>query len=192
MMAAMKRPQFSLRTLMLVVTVIAAMCGAYWFGWPAWKNHQQQVRFESAVRQLKAGMTARAAEELLPVQSNYFQLMHWQPDGNYEALSRHVLNNVVYCVLYKFDRLPSPDALTPYVSVKVFRLPFIPHGDDPADGNRNPGVTSGKMDPPPPGGILTEPYFNYFFWFVSEDRKINPGFEYELIYSDPPESSISN
>jgi hypothetical protein len=180
--------QFRLRTLLVVVTLAAVASWGYWVGRPWWQNYQQQVRFEAAVRQLKTGMTPDAAEALLPVKDDYFLIMQWQSGGMKEAMGRHVLNNSVYCVLYKFDRVA--DRTTPCVSVLVFRLPHVPRGMAQADGNPDPGVAKDKMDPPPPGGILTEQYFNYFFWFTSVDRKTNPGFEYELIYSDPPAKPV--
>src|SRR5690349_14291309 len=52
-----RRPKFSLRTLLLLITVGTIVCWGYFIGLPKWKLHLEQQRFIDAIQQLKTGMT---------------------------------------------------------------------------------------------------------------------------------------
>ena len=64
-------------------------------------------------------------------------------------------------------------------SLEVFRLPRM---------HNNFQLNSKTLSDYPPGygPSKEEQYCEAFLQFISGDRKRNPGFQYELIYSDPP------
>jgi uncharacterized membrane protein YjgN (DUF898 family) len=69
------RPRFSLRTLLIVVTLAAIASWAYWIGWPWWKiqrEHWQiqreQALFIESIKDLKAGMSTLEALKPLRAQ----------------------------------------------------------------------------------------------------------------------------
>ena len=69
-------------------------------------------------------------------------------------------------------------------SAEVFRLPAAP-------STYLSKTTSGQKETSRWGRFdewkrSTCGYVNDFVEFISNDRKNNPGFQYELIYSDPP------
>ena len=63
-----RRFRYSLRTLLIVVTLAAIASWAYWIGWPwwliqreRWQIQREQARFVESLKNLKAGMTTYQA-----------------------------------------------------------------------------------------------------------------------------------
>jgi hypothetical protein len=61
----MKLPPFSLRSLLLLVFLLAVLCCAYWVGWPWWVGSKDQQQFIASVKQVKAGQTLGELEQSL-------------------------------------------------------------------------------------------------------------------------------
>ena len=82
--------------------------------------------------------------------------------GNRVVLSQYAWPNTIYCIYYVMPQSVSGNHYqSTFRSVEVFRL------------STRPPDYQGK-------------YVQDFLKFISGDRTHNPGFQYELIYSDPP------
>jgi hypothetical protein len=51
------RPRFSIRTLLLLLAVVAILCATIWQFWPWFREYQARMRFESVARQFHPGMS---------------------------------------------------------------------------------------------------------------------------------------
>lgn len=180
----MKRFRFSLRTLLIVVTLSAVSFWAYWFGWPRWQMYREQVRFEESVRQLKVGMTDEEASRLIrwPKKVTTSTIAS-DKKGRPIIMAKYDWPNVIYCVYYVCPGDGGPHRV-PCTSVEVFRLPPVPRGYEPRTKAGRWYVTH-TMRPLKPAEIPTAAYFSDFLEVISGDRKDNHGIEYELIYADP-------
>jgi hypothetical protein len=183
-----RRFRFGLRTLLAVVTLTAVASWSYWFGWPWWVNWREQVAFENSVRQIKAGMTRNQWTDLIQWNNSNRPASHdYDPQHVRVGLTWLVWPNAVYCIFY---RVPGGIGLNgdnniPCSSIEVFRLPQIPRGYKARTESGKEYESPEFKDFP---DIQTLTYVSDFFGFISGDRKNNPGFQYELIYSDPPET----
>jgi hypothetical protein len=184
--------RFSLRTLLVVVTLAALGSWAYWIGWPWWLIHREQMKAESAAKQLKPGMTLDEAGKILNASCGGLRVMHYQTacedSGKGYAICHGAVHfetsNADYIAFFEYERghADLPNAV--FKTVEVFRLPTVPT-------NYQPRTARGRssLDQYPPGHPADSPldmYMEDFFVFLSGDRKTNPGVQYELIYSDPP------
>ncbi|HMC10551.1 MAG TPA: hypothetical protein VKH44_04645 [Pirellulaceae bacterium] len=199
--ATRRRFRFSLRALLVLVTLAAVGSWGYWVGWPAWTLYREQRWFERTVSQLKAGSNMDDA----------FRLLKWQwHRGEYGDNDANKDNNIIQVLRYE---LPNSDYYIRFVlpvkamkngsinycpcsNVEVFRAPHVPaeyHAFTQAGLEMerwNSGLsdhstvagTSSRTAPYTPGEI----YGRELRSFIYGDRKNNPGFQYELIYSDPP------
>jgi hypothetical protein len=179
--------RFSLRTVFVLVTLAAVGSWTYWIGWPWWLMHREQTQFEESVHQIKAGMTPTAASKLVSWKSRITTstvAFDWQ--HNPIGLERYVWPNAIYCIFYVVPAAkhgtPSNGACS---SVEVFHLPPVPAGYQARTGGGRRSVTR-TLPPLKPDDIPMYGYMADFLEIISGDRKNNPGFEYELIYSDPP------
>ncbi len=180
------RFRFGLRTLLAVVTLAAVGSWGYWIGWPSWVEWREQKDFESSARQIKVGMTRNQWTNLIHWNNSNRPASHdYDPQHVRIGLTWLAWSNAIYCIFY---RVPGGIGLNgdnniPCSSVEVFRLPPIPRG-------YRARTESGKTYEEPefkdfPDNTLLV-YLSDFQDFISGDRKNNPGFQYELIYSDPP------
>jgi hypothetical protein len=171
--------------LLAVVTLAAVGSWAYWIGWPWWAIYREQHEFLAAVQQLKVGMPAISTKDLVTAGTKHRTgktVREVRPLESQPILHSYFWSNATYCVLL----VETPEIVDPptqnipvslrmirqitsaapkprqIVSIEVFRLPPVP----------NDTV-----------GIVFQ--FDFLNHLVG-DRKNNPGFKYELIYSDPP------
>jgi len=182
-----RRFRFGLRTFLAVVTLAAVGSWAYWVGWPWWLVHREQMQFEESVHQIKAGMTPTAASKLVSCKSRITTstvAFDWQ--HNPIGLERYVWPNAIYCIFYV---VPAPKDGTPSngacSSVEVFRLPPVPAAYQARTAGGRRSITR-TLPPLKPDDIPMYGYIADFLEIISGDRKNNYGFQYELIYSDPP------
>jgi hypothetical protein len=183
--------RFSLRSLMIVVTAGAVLSWGYFFGWPWFSAYYEQVRFERAASQLKAGdstftvMGAFTAAGLLAPKKIAPTSYTSTERGTQFGLSQFVLKNAVYFVYLEYPKDYSGGLLSaPSVRVEVFRLPPVPRGYkaqrktiDKGNGNRT--------EPPKLGEPPEKTYGDDFEDFLKSDRRDRNGMQFELIHSDP-------
>jgi hypothetical protein len=183
--ATRRRFRFGLRTLLMVVTPAAVGSWAYWFGWPWWVNYRERAQFVASVKQVKAGMTIYHGLELTDIEKHAERT---QIVGKFDPKIRPVMcffyswANAEYCVRFvgtSWEQTPEylhVDVYSPLILFEVFRLPPMP-SDYQGQGYDGPRLVAlwGSHQ-----------YLADFAEFLYSDRKHNPGFQYKLIYSDPP------
>jgi len=185
--------RFSLRTLLAVVALVAVLGWIYWVGWPLWRMHREQQKFESAVQRLRIGIDSDEAHgplarDLLSLHWNN-AIYTWTFGSHHSGLMEYDWPNAVYFIYFVFrDKIDASNqgliTKIPWLSVEVYRLPKPPSdyaartaggrmmADLPADSAFERARTAYRYD---------------FLDFMSGDRKNEPGFQGELIYSDLPQ-----
>ena len=149
----------------MVVTLAAVASWGYWVGWPWWQNYCEQRSIECAAKQLKHGMTADDISQALTEPGHWTSRTNIVCDGpDCRGETHFDTGNAVYFTYFELQGEGDSDAKTPCKSIHVFRF------------RRAPADTDNVCDA----------HASDFFDFISGDRKTNPGFQYELIYSDPP------
>jgi len=153
-----RRFRFGLRNLLVVVTLAAVGSWAYWFGWPWWSLHREQMRFEAAVQKMKIGMTQDEELACLPddltAQIASIGIEWPKPD-----LHLYLWPNAVY---YIINQLSVNDYTAKIRRIEVFRLPSTPSKT-----------------------VYDQDHVE-FLRMISDGLANTKGFQYELIYSDPP------
>jgi hypothetical protein len=154
--------------LLVVVTLAAVGSWGYWFGWPWLLWHSQQSRFVAAAQQVKVGMSRGAADALADFDGIRQGWFHLQPKHDQEGslIARH-WPNATYClytVATAQDSLGCPPGKL--LKVELLKLP------------------AGSLSIPDAYDSVLLAFS--FLEFFDGDHKNNPGFQYELIYSDPP------
>jgi hypothetical protein len=182
--APRRRFRFGLRTLLIVVTLAAVGSWAYWIGWPWWQIYHERVQFEAAARQLKAGISTGAAIASLPTHKPL--TMYAETQGHAVALTDYTFRESIYCIYYAFRPGPQSGAMQKWAcdSLEVFRLPRMPNNFQLNSKNRSLWQFGNSP-------LNEEQYCAAFLTFISGDRKENPGFQYELIYADPPAKAVA-
>src|SRR5215471_20452069 len=117
----MPRLRFRLRSLLFIVGLFALACWAYWVGWPLWED----IRFESKLKGLKAGVTAHDVWVRSQGPCGYnFAL---DPDGRTIGGVMTLLRpNRIYFVHYTLPVETGDHLETPCTSLSVFRFEQIP------------------------------------------------------------------
>ena len=121
--------RFSLRTLMILVTVAALGSWVYLEGWPRLVIFWQERQFESGARQLKVGSVPLTGMQLVPGKNPVSTTYTSSGEGRLIGLTKYVWPNAVYCIYYVFPNGYSGGMMqAPCESVEVFRLPPVPLG----------------------------------------------------------------
>ena len=160
---ATMRLRFNLRSLLILVALSAFACWAYWIGWPWW----EQVRFESALRQLKAGATAYDVMQLRKNSSSDFT---GDAFGNSIGMTTFVVPDGIYCAYFLYPHQSGGMLQRPSTSVSVFRLPRVPPGYGYGPDRENK-------------------YIRDFLSVISNHSVNDPLLKYELIHADPPQAA---
>jgi hypothetical protein len=166
------RFQFGLRTMLLVVMAVAVLCWVYLIGWPWWTVYYQKFRFELAVKRLQPGTSQNFEYQFAQFDGIPGPWHTGQRNQNQEGtLIVRVWPDATYCLYTVSD---VQDILYGYsrrtlVHAELFRLPA--------------GCLS-KPDSYPNEPILRQ---LAFLQFLEGDRTGDPGFKYELIFSNPPQ-----
>ena len=180
--------RFSLRTLLTVVAIAAVASWGYWVGWPWWQAYREQVGFEAAVRQLKAGVTTELAEDQIPRQSHDSAILYSGSSGWTCTITQHFRRNANYCIYYMYpESSMGSSADVPCVSVSVYRLPCAPHDYRALRDHhfgRRPAINDTRLQ--------DMDYVGDFADFILDDLPNSHGIKFELIYSDPPKSDSAS
>jgi hypothetical protein len=159
--ARRRRFRFGLRTLLAVVTLAAVGSWAYWFGWPWWQAIREEWRFIENVKKFSPGMSWHDTQQIMHGVRQFS--MDEFPD---QILEQYLGPNATYYILCHTTKAPD-GRLAKCEMIEVFKTPALR-----SDVINNPESNVEQM--------------REFFLMIGGDRKNNPGFQYELIYSDPP------
>lgn len=186
-MRGMKLRRFSLRMLFIAVALAAIASWASWKAWPLWVEWREQKDFESSTRQIKAGMTRNQWSNLVAWNSSARPAsLRWDAQHVRIGLAWVVWENAIYCIFYRMGTtIPGNDYDAPCSSIEVFRLSPVPTSYQPFSSNGKIMMGSPLAKKFPNDMFLA--YLADFQEFLSGDRKESHGFNYELIYSDPPQ-----
>ena len=182
-------PRFGLRAILALLTLASVASWAYWQGWDQWRWHSEQRTFLDEVKLLKSGQPS----------GKY----NWAPSGSFGSpLVRHLGHvdlagrytrsvvrrwpNAWFVVFMRFDG-------NGYSSIEVFRIPPAPSGYV-ARGPRtrvkmiqwgaNRAHAGGR--PKSPQEMSQLAYESDFLEMVRGDRRDDLGFDYSILYVDPP------
>ena len=182
--AGRRRFRFGLRTLLVVVTLAAVGSWGFWFGWPAWQAFQLRKTFESNVRSLKVGDHPTSTSNLAGAKNDGLIVLQQAEATSWKTgMCSYELPGATYCVFGEFPRLSLG---TECVRIEVYRLPPMPPGYRSQRSKSNAPLKYMSSHSDLSGHYPQMEYTNDFFCFLNGDRKNNPGFQYELIYSDSP------
>lgn len=173
------RPRFRLRTLFVAVALAAVASWAYWVAWPWWVLHQEQVEFVDSARQLRKDSSPFKDSRVIRSGAHCGRLLittairpRKRPEDLFDF---YVWSNAVYCIHYTTTRRidrddPGYDTLAPSDSVELLRLTSI------STDRARPRLVDNAI----------VPYFQKYAAYISGERTAEPGFEYQVIYADPP------
>jgi hypothetical protein len=187
--------RFGLRTLFVVVTLAAVGSWTYWIGWSRWVTYREQVQFVESVEHIKVGMTAFQASKGLKPGSHITVFQSAIEHRPAEVLVGYAWEDCIYCIYYVCvgDSQPTFQGDKPLVKAQAFRLAAMPtnyqwHGNTYQSFFQS--IPKSESSSHRVQKYSVAEYVQDFAGFISGDRKTNPGFEYELIYSDPPAAKI--
>jgi len=167
--------QFSLRALLVLVSIVAIGSWAYWVAWPWWQAYREQAQFEAAVRQLKISGFNPASMDRLPKQTSDSQVGTGDAKFNY-IVGKYVRANASYCIVFT-DHWPTEPRTFQPIKIAAYRLQHAPIDYRPYRDH----------DVPNTGRLREIKHVEDFADFILGDPEDGRHFEYELIYSDPPE-----
>ena len=189
--ATRRRFRFGLRTLLAVVTFAAVGSWMYWIGWPWWTNLCEQSEFLAAVRQIKAGSPTVPMEKLAPGGNHRMRKSNCEVAllENEKSLYSYFWENATYCVLVKStpsrERFLAPDLAASRVSLLAGKSAYEVASIAPPKQSKIICIEAFRLAQTTPK--LSEITYQFeLLHHLLSDRKNIPGFEYELIYSDPP------
>jgi len=176
---------FGLRTLFVMVTLAAIGSWAYWVGWPWWMDYREQRQFEAAARQLKIQDNDVADERRLPPKVH--DMWHNTGDKRFHyKIGKYIRTNVSYCIVFTFRKPAEPSAHFEPLKVSVYRVQHAPVDYRPYRDHAE-SIYAGSHSP---AWVRDLEYINDFEDFILGDAEDGRPFQYELIYSDPPEKPI--
>src|SRR5262249_48668559 len=122
---ARRRIAFSLRTLLILVTLAAIGSWMYWSIWPRWKIYRQQMTVVNGAMQLKVGSTAFEGMQLLGgkrVAPTSFTSTS-PPGSILYGRTDYVWRDAIYCILYTYPAGYSGGlSSAPCTSVALYRV----------------------------------------------------------------------
>ncbi len=184
--------RFSLRTLLVLVSLSALGTWMYLEGWPRLVVAWQEKQFESGARQLKVGSVPLTGMQLVPGKNPINTTYTSNSSGQLIGMTKYVWPNAVYCIYYTFPRGYSGAMMQAGCeSVAVYRLPPIPVGYvSQSEAGR---VDSHQADGKPGGAaVQRDAYFRDILDVLSGNISETPALNFELIHADPsPKTSDS-
>jgi hypothetical protein len=156
-----RRFRFGLRTLLAVVTLAAVGSWAYCVGWPWWKLHQEQMQFESLAKHLKANVSDNQVWDRLAANPSY--RIWWNKTDGEPSEQYYLVPNKWPNAVYFVSSVKSKSD-GKWLRHQVYRL----------SSNSSEEAFRDSI------GSLVR--------FLNRGQTGDPGFPYEVIYSDPPET----
>ncbi len=123
MMTKLPRIRFSLRTLLLGVTIIAVLLG----GWRTWRDYHDRIRFERELSQLKVGflqwpLTGRGLGCDVRPKGHSGTYLRDGPNGERIDFVPYYRRAYWYCVYLTLDGASEPPGCGKVTAVRVYRL----------------------------------------------------------------------
>ena len=181
--------RFSLRTLLVVVTLAAAASWGYWVAWPWQEHYREQQRVLDFAMQLKSGIDYEELDDEIndrgDIPGRRGGTYTFDSSGVLFILRRYEWPNVFYFVVARFVP-PFGDSMKRCrsSSIETFRV-------HPTPADYQPQTELGRREIRTSTADLLEihrrnEYAHDCLDSIAGNLQPNPGFEYELIYSDPP------
>ena|SRR5436190_11162182 len=183
-----RRFRFGLRTLLAVVALAAVASWGYWVGWPMWLDHRERIAMEKEIRQFQPGMQFDQFHRLVS-NNRYLRLIRttgFSNDGNGCQIVDFDIGRAIYIayVEVQFIKAKGPSETCRRLEFYRLALPPIDYQTHTEHGRAvEASETTLTTGPIERSRML---YMADFREFLAGDRKNKPGFQYELIYSDPP------
>jgi len=177
-----RRLRFGLRAALVGTTLVAVASWLYWDGWPRYRVFREQRQFEAAVRALtKAPLHREAGTALARFHRTFGVTLSDQ--------SRHQSGYIVYewpNAMY-FVYFPAKDSPHfKHTAMELYRLkPALAKYTAQTDSGRR--LVERFEDHGDDERLNRAAYWGDFNGMISGNRSDSLGFEYELIYSAPPE-----
>ena len=173
--------------LLAVVSLAAVASWGYWIAWPWWRAQQEQARFIEAVKQIHIGSTPSDAWTIISGNRGHQPVRGYggSKKGTTFGWLEYEWPNAVYLVAFDLQDGSSgnPDYMKSE-SVQLYRLPPPRAGYQPRTNSGQKELSNWK-----PGDAWAKDQDCYLMDcidFFSGDQTHAPGFQFELIYSDPP------
>jgi len=120
------RPRFSLRSLLVFVTVAAVCMWSFWHGWPLWQTFQ----FESVSKELRPGMSYSDVSEILG-RGGHRKVVMAGPDALTVRVEVHRVASQLYGIALFYPSRVT--ANRPSIAIKVFRFDALANKRTTAD-----------------------------------------------------------
>jgi len=122
------RPQFSLRTLFVLITLVTTVAWAYWVGWPRWKIHCEQQRFIDSVKHIAAGAPVNAIKQT--VASGLIPWLSYGISGSKRAdsyLAAFIWPDEIFCIYYEVIDANEQDMNSGIIKdIELYRISTMP------------------------------------------------------------------
>jgi hypothetical protein len=183
--------RFSLWTLFVLVTVVAVGSVAYWIGWPSWQDYCERTSVEKLFMTFKRGMTTDECENVFFDDYSTFKgQVQFESSSSVRAGTGNInldAGKATYVAFIEFEPNGSDGTVNTCKRIEVYQLPQPQVGYKArTEIGRDLESRYFATRPFGPYEFARLLYIKDFNQFITGDRKNNPGFQYELIYSDPP------
>jgi hypothetical protein len=185
-----RRLRFSLRTLLALVALAAIGSWSYWVARPWWLDYRERIAMEKSIKQFRPGMPLIEFHRL--VSNGYLRLV--RVTGFSDGLNGHQvfdfdIGRAIYIACIEVQ--PDPKGSSEICRrLEFYRLPFPPN-DYRARTKHGAAVEASEVTPSTSATERSRMlYMADFREFIAGDRANNPGFKYQLIYSDAAANSM--
>lgn len=182
------RIRFSLRSLLVALTAGAALAWFYWTGRFMW----QQAELEHAAKQLKCDQTFEDAVTTCEQWHVAYMSGASGPLGEQYGWIRYQWPNATYLLLAGIK--PSANGTLDsceLTSIRLYRIPAAPHDYLPQTARGRLSAINSSRNGESKDEARKWAYFDDFLATVVGEIPDTLGFQYELIYSDPPPQAPS-
>jgi len=182
------RIRFSLRSLLVAITAGAVLAWFYWTGRFLW----QQAELEHSVKQLQCGQTF---EDAVTVSGqNHVALLSAAsgPQGEQYGWIRYQWPNATYLLVAGLGQCGNKTLDScELTSIRLYHIPAAPHDYLPQTARGRQAVIDSSRNGESQDEARKWAYESDFLAVLVGESSDTLGFQYKLIYSDPPASEPS-
>jgi hypothetical protein len=172
-------PRFQLRTLLALVTVVAAGSWAHWIVMPWMQARYEQIQFEEGVHHLRL-CELNAVFGYAPAQPDEYMMVSVGPEMRYQ-IGMYTLQNADYCMVFACRKQAEFKNAWICTGLSVYRLEHAP-----SDYKPDCEYDVNAMNAPSLIRRREMSWIDDFAAFILGDATGWSRFHYELIHSDPP------